>query len=62
VNGGSITDQQDERREDTEGADEAFQAGLLSEENLFMGQSESSLALLILNDGAQEIIAAKIRP
>jgi hypothetical protein len=42
--------EEDQRWKNTKSADESFQAGLLSAENLFMRHPEASFTVLIIND------------
>jgi hypothetical protein len=43
-------DDEGKRGKNTESADESFQAGLLSTENLFMRLTEAPFTLLIIDD------------
>ena len=47
---GAEADNQYQRWKNAEGTDESFQTGLLLAENLFMRQTETPFALLIVND------------
>ena len=46
----SIINEQGQRWKNTKSADESFQAGPLSTENLFMRLTEASFTLLIIDD------------
>lgn len=50
---GTVADQQGEQWEDAERTQDAFQAPPLLPEKLFMRESEPSLTLLKLDDGAE---------